>query len=539
MNRSRVVAQALRVLVALAALGFGVSAQKLHTDERLGFQFKPPKDYKSVALSPTEFLVVAKYQASATDSSGDAGGKGFHRLFELSFFPSGFTSGPAEPGEEQPATPTDRFQKMIEDQYANHQMTDSRELSISGSKARELRYTSDTEPIAVYCVIVEQSDGVFVFEGAALAQRFKDAVGDFSKAVRTFKRVEKADRTEREAELAEMGEQDRFLQLQIEKLPPGWKHLRTPRYLFLYNAEGGLVKQLAERIEVMRDEYERLYPPDKPIEAVSIVRVCNSPEEYFAYGGPQGSGGYWNYVERELVFFDYRPREVPLLVLNHEAFHQFIYYFYGQLAPHSWYNEGHGDYFAGAKLTRSNRITEYGAQPAAEFNRLPGIKEGARLLSEGKGAKDGAAVPLKQLMAFHKSDYYGSKGYDPGLCYAEGWAVVHMLREAKGQDEKWKQILPSYLEHLLAARHQIATELMEKDIKQWEKLKAEFDSGGENAPAEMPKEPSRDPKDYYLEASSAKTDAVQDLAYERTFGDWTEEDWDEFQEFFLKYVETL
>jgi len=36
-----------------------------------------------------------------------------------------------------------------------------------------------------------------------------------------------------------------------------------------------------------------------------------------------------------------------LRVLYHEAFHQYIHYAVGDVAPHSWFNEGHGDYFAG------------------------------------------------------------------------------------------------------------------------------------------------------------------------------------------------
>ena len=533
--------------LALGGLGRSALAQGLHSDPRLGFQFKPPRDYKAVPLSPNERTVVAKYQAEQLDSSGDAGGVTYFRSFELSFYPRGrlFDSGDdsegqaADAGDESRKSMADQLQDFLEMKFSNYELTDQRELSIAGTKARELKYTAKDKPLSVYCVVFEQDEGVFLFEGAALAQRFKDAVGDFSKAVRSFKRIDKEDRTARDAELATMSEQDRFLQDVIDKLPPGWKHFRSKRYQFIYDADEGFVKQLAERIEVMRDEYERLYPPDRPIDAVSIVRVCKNEEEYAGYGGPSGSGGYWNWVERELVFPDSRPREKPLLVCNHEAFHQYIYYFYGMLSPHSWYNEGTGDYFAGAKLTKSNRITSYYTAPAEEYNRLPIIKDGARLLAEGKSGKDGAAAPLREIMGFSQREYYGGKGYSGIMCYSEGWAIVHMLREAKGLDEKWKKILPDYLQNLLAARHQIATELMEKDVAKYEKDKKAFDSGDEDAPSEPPKEPSREPKDYYVRASTEKQDEVQDLAYKKTFGDWTDADWAKFQTFFLKYVEKL
>ena len=57
-----------------------------------------------------------------------------------------------------------------------------------------------------------------------------------------------------------------------------------------------------------------------------------------------------------------------LAVLYHEAFHQFIFYSVGEVAPHSWFNEGHGDYFSGAD------VVGFGADStaAAERRRLLG-----------------------------------------------------------------------------------------------------------------------------------------------------------------------
>jgi hypothetical protein len=531
-----------RVVLISLSLASVARSQALHTDKHLGFQFKPPKDYKSIAIDPLERRAVAKYQAPTAEGSGDMGGVSSYRVFELKFYPRGRELTEADAAvlddEDAPKSLTEQMRGYLDQLYSDYELTDERQLSIAGVKASELRYTNKEKPFSSYCLLVEQDEGMFLFEGTALTQRFKDAAAEFSKSAKTFKRIEKEDRGARDSELAQLKEQDRFLQQQIDKLPPGWSSLRTTRYLFLYDAEENFVKQLAERIEAIRDEYERLYPPDHPIEDVSIVRVCNSLDEYRAYGGPAGTGGYWYDKARELVFFDYRPRDVPLLVCNHEAFHQYIFYFYGKLAPHSWYNEGHGDYFAGAKMTKSNRISGYGEAPGG-FSRLPEIKEGCRLLTAGKGAKDGAAVPLKEIMGYHQSDYYGGKGYDTGLCYAEGWAIVYMLREAKGLDERWKRILPDYLKNLLAARHQIATELMEKQVAKYEKDKKAFSSGDEDAPTEMPKEPSRDPKDYYEEASDRKETDVQDLAHKTTFADWTDGDWQKFQDFFLDYVKKL
>jgi len=555
----------ITVSVVLLALSVAASAQ--FKDPKHGFTFKPPKDYVAVALSPSDFFHVAKYQDPQKEYGGDQGYEGFNRSFEVSYWPLGRSltaedaQGEAPPeggpgGDEEPgadgkdgkpgkdAKPkkdskpaVDKSddeddenglgafsRQLVDYYYGSCEVEKEKDITIAGGKGREMTLKSSRSPLKYYLVALEQPDGRWVFEGAALDSRFEKAVSEFSKAARSFTRIEKKDQAAHDAELGQMSEQDRFLQRQIDKLPPGWDHLRTKRYLFLFDAEKSFVQELATRVEAMRDVYEVHYPPTKPITDVSIVRVCKNFDEYRGYGGSEGTGGYWNWVERELVLFDYRPRELTLAVLNHEAFHQFIFYFYGQLAPHSWYNEGTGDYYAGAKLTKSNRITGYGDAPGG-IGRLGDIKEAARLLSEGKNGAGGACPPLKKVMRFHKSDYYGSAGYDPGICYAEGWAIVHYLREGKGVDPKVAKILPDYLTSLVAAREEAAKALMVKTLAD-----AEVDEKGSSD------DMSHDIKDYYPRIDNEK---VQDAAADKTFAGWTDADWDKFQASWLKYVEKL
>jgi hypothetical protein len=544
-------------LLALGLLGLcGAAAGQVHKDVVRGFRFKPPKEYVAVAISPGDFLTVAKYQGDQTDTYENTAHR---REFELSFWPVGKSgeevvaegdpteedpekAGPATRGadgkkpkatapkedenEEDESTDAlaDFVKTLIERSYGYCEIESEKEFKLAGGRALEYTLASIEKPVKIYLALAEQPDGRFVFAGTSLVNRYDKAKLDFAKATRSFERIEKADQADHEAALKMMSEQDRFLQRQIDKLPPGWDHLRTKRYLLLFNAEKDFVKDLADRIEAMRNVYEQHYPPTKPIEAVSIVRVCNSVEEYMGYGGPSGTGGYWNSRERELVFFDYRPRELTMAVLNHEAFHQYIYYFYGELSPHSWYNEGTGDYYAGAKLTKSNRVSGYGDAPGG-IGRLGTIKEAARLMLAGKKGSDGACAKVKDVMRFTQREYYGSAGYDGGILYAQGWSIVHYLREGKGLDPKWQRILPDYLVNLVEARQLVAEELMKKDHEEAEK--AEKGSS---------EKMSQDPADWYERLDE---DTVQSRAHAKTFKDWTDADWDKFQAAWLKYVEKL
>jgi hypothetical protein len=538
-------------VVAVLVLSGAASAQAVYKNTKLGFSFKPPKDYKALPVDPTEHIMIVKYQSDQMDYGGAQGDAGYSSMMEVRFFPKSHTklsgsdegNAPGDAGakgggdsagggdgsegdDDMGSMSGDSLESTVESiksSFTKLKCTKDKGLKLGTAAASELAFESEDE-LSFYFLVVQQDDGMYVFEGSCISKRFSKQSAEFASCAKSFKRIDRVEDHAKTEKVAQMDDQERFLQEQIDKLPPGWSHMRTKRYMFLFDADKGFVQELADRIEMMRDQYERDYPPDHPITTVSIVRVCGSPEEYTGYGGPDGSGGYWYYVARELVVFDMRPREQTLATINHEAFHQYIYYFYGQLAPHPWYNEGTGDFYAGAKLSKSGRITAFGDPPGG-IRRLEFIKEPARLLAEGKGKAEGAAAPLKQAMHFHHDEYYGSAGYYIGTCYAEGWSINHFLRQGKGLDPKWQKILPDYLKALLKARDDCAKEAMDKAIADAEKEEP-------GSSAKLP----HDLKDWY---DKTPEDKVQDRAFDTTFTDWTDADWTSFQTAWLKYVEKL
>jgi hypothetical protein len=195
-----------------------------------------------------------------------------------------------------------------------------------------------------------------------------------------------------------------------------WDALDTENYLIVYNKEvkRPLLNQIAKHIELIRaDVYEKIFPPTREVKAVSVVRVCKDAEEYHRYGGPGGSAGYWADHDEELVFYQDRAnRTDSLRVLYHEAFHQYIYYAVGNVAPHSWFNEGHGDYFAGHDCVGGKFI-------AKPFRWRTGI------IADALSQK--SWVPLEKFLKYTQGEYYAN----PGLCYAQGWSFIYFLREVE------------------------------------------------------------------------------------------------------------
>jgi len=201
-----------------------------------------------------------------------------------------------------------------------------------------------------------------------------------------------------------------------KKLIPGWDAIDTTNYLLVYNKEvkRSLIRKIAKHIEAIREQvYEPMFPPTRDVKAISVVRVCKDRAEYHKYGGPPGSAGYWSRGDEELVFYqDKSNKKDSLRVLYHEAFHQYIHYAVGDVAPHSWFNEGHGDYYAGHNY-RGGRFQ------SDVFRWRTGVIANAI-------ARE-SYVPLKRFLKYTQGQYYSN----PSLCYAQGWSFVYFLREVE------------------------------------------------------------------------------------------------------------
>ncbi len=224
-------------------------------------------------------------------------------------------------------------------------------------------------------------------------------------------------------------------------LARGWKSLDTPNYLILYHTKDTrLVNRLEHNLEAMRRFYEEQFPPVKPVQAVSVVRVCNDTQEYFDYGGPPGSAGYWNYTKEELVLFDNmvdrdgkrRGNSDTFIVLFHEAFHQYIFYSTVELPPHMWFNEGYADFMSGAVVySNTGRVKEI----KTNRWRLPLIQ---RTIEKGKH------IPMAQILKAPRSEFYNPARRS--LYYAQAWSIVYFLEQSRdvSRNPAWAKISEVY-----------------------------------------------------------------------------------------------
>ena len=232
-----------------------------------------------------------------------------------------------------------------------------------------------------------------------------------------------------------------------KKLIRGWRAEDAEHYILATNsADKPLIKRVLSDLPVIRKEYERLFPAVAPITRASTVRVCKSRDEYLQYGGAERTAGYWNAGSEELVLYDNAADQKALkraddldtfVVLYHEAFHQYIHYSAGELPPHTWFNEGYGDYFSGAVIV-GGKLKEIGVNSW----RCDTIREAVSLEKH---------IPWREIVKYEQREYYDpTKVY---ICYAQGWSMVYFLNKSKdvAKNPAWKKILPTYFDTLKSA----------------------------------------------------------------------------------------
>ncbi len=320
---------------------------------------------------------------------------------------------------------------------------------------------------AARCTLERPGETVQVgFLGTGDVQSVKDLGSAYLAIVKSFEPIDFTDSRNRGVAAEAPDETDPAFRDYVKKnkVIEGWKVIDTKNYILLYDAEANekLVREIGAQIEAIRAQvYEHVFPPDKPLEALSVVRVCKSREQYMAYGGSPASAGYWSSWGKELVFFEdtSNPKDA-IRVLYHEAFHQYIYYSVGDFSPHSWFNEGHGDYFYGHNY--KNGRFELGESLAR--------RDTAKALKRKGGLR-----PLSEWLRWTQREYYGSNeaklsGLDN---YALGWDFVFFLRTHK--DSRYRQTLDTYFNTLKGF---VTAEAAEREAAR-AKAKADAEAAGE------------------------------------------------------------
>jgi len=264
----------------------------------------------------------------------------------------------------------------------------------------------------------------------------------YIKSVLTFQVTEKVDPKVIEAARKDInkleGEEKRAALKASVAGKPGWYTVDTKYYVFISNADRAFVEKLAKELETVREKvYVPNFKPRNEKIPLNPVRIFATQSEYHQFGGPGGSAGYFSPSKGELVLFEKfddqsgnKSRDDCRSVMFHEGFHQYIHFAVGDVSPHSWFNEGHGDYFAGL-VVQGNAISKVNT-----------FKWRVDFLKQHLGGKNDL-IPLRSLLRYPQREYYANAG----LKYSQGWAVIYYLRNVS-KNKAHKQALDTYFSYL-------------------------------------------------------------------------------------------
>jgi hypothetical protein len=501
MNR-RLLALALACALPLAAAPASAQAPKpgkyYEDSANLGFKVKVPDGYSFIPPEPDDPNLIGKYSAGHQ--------KGVlippNKYWEYTAWLVAFDRRPVDPkaaaartGPKFMASKAKDVADWVEKRTGapGWKLESEKPTTISKVEAVEYQFTNqlDGVDVALYAMLYKLQpdlDLAIVFNGPG-EKKWSKFENVYRQMARSFQPIA----VERPA-VAETGGpaslRDRKRAALQRELAgqPGWNLYETPNYFLVSNnTDKQFLEELMERLDAIRLVYEETYPASKaqelrqlakeaaaakasqdpePVPAdgeprtvaeaadpmersrCSVVRVCASAQQYHSYGGPEGSAGFFNSNTEELVIFDDKAvggRAQTWKTMNHEAFHQYIFNFFGNLAPHSWYNEGTGDFYSGYEY-KNKRFT---LKPFDWRERL--IQGNIRQDKPDDPTKKRTIVPLQKLVRMTKQQYYEQKTI--GDNYAQGWSLIWFLRtgskNARCWNPAWDSILDTYLRALV------------------------------------------------------------------------------------------
>src|SRR5262245_34309977 len=322
--------------LAWALLAPGAPAQKKnlagwHNDKKHGFAVRLIEAYsKPTPIQPAEEYEIAKF--AGPDMPVGKENANFQTEFRIVRFelkPSQTGGGVAEEakGEKKEGEPGDggkpdseeakramreamrarSFKDWLKGPSGYSVLGEAKEKDLplaSKLPAKEVEFTLKTSlktPALGYAAVVQMTGQEIALVWAIPENHYKDWVGAFRTAAKTFKPIEAEAPA---AAAAAAGSEVEAKMAMVRERSPGRLVDRTEHYVIVYDPDKKKSRsQIKKRIEAIRGRLELDSPPEKPITAVSVPRVCKDKDEYLQYGGSGGTAGYWSDRDEELVIF--------------------------------------------------------------------------------------------------------------------------------------------------------------------------------------------------------------------------------------------
>ncbi len=225
-----------------------------------------------------------------------------------------------------------------------------------------------------------------------------------------------------------------------------WWYIDADDYIIVSNMES---KQFAGEIQkeltVLHSVYDDYYKPEKAVNSVSVARIFNKRDEYLAYAGPdmEFSAGLWDPSKEELLVSPpdksagkKEKKENIINIIQHEGFHQYLYYATGKNHAHLWFNEGNAQFFEHMDIKGPGKY-----QTNFDKDDLETLK---KMMESG-------TLDIARLVKMDRNTFYAENRSIMHENYVASWGLVYFILKGspmmKGK-EAYPQILERYYKTL-------------------------------------------------------------------------------------------
>ena len=225
-----------------------------------------------------------------------------------------------------------------------------------------------------------------------------------------------------------------------------WWFAETPEYIFLSDIRSStgraLVKNMQQKMPPLRKAFAKLVPPFTPLTDANVVRIFEDSVAYKSYVGKnhEWSIGLWSPMQRELVILSQgRDHDKTLKIIQHEGFHQYLFFACNMTPNLPWYNEGHACFFETAEISRSGKV------------KIPENSRVHHLLRN----LDAASKHIPEVLTMDYNTFYHQSAKMRDLNYTTAWALIYYLYKGAPLERKnpYSKILNKYLAGLKSSKN--------------------------------------------------------------------------------------
>ena len=543
------------LVVVLAAQGARAGT---HKDKRWGFAVKVPGGWKQAAMSASEEWIAAKFigKRALVSTKGEWYVSEHPQIWVVGF-PHARQSERGAKVEKKDGKTTISFKNPYKDYKdfvkreswfmgGGYHFSEEEETEIRGVKVTQYEIKIEkgaAAPFRIVTWVYHFDDVDFAVQCKVLEDHYKKYKPKFRVALKSFKRIEREkalpgstttgkqiieveDEDKLTPEEREKLRSDRFeqtLRKELDGLPKGWYLKRSKHYVALANADRKFTKRALDHAEAVRKYLDDTFSDiGSDYVPMGLMRVFASRAEEQAFQG--GTRWIWgNGVEQVLVTQTVggTDRNWEFEWLSSRLTSQYLSFKNSHLSSNMpyWFKSGLEQHmrFARSKGKRVEiKPDEYDRQWIKDI------------------IKQGKAIPLKDMF---------EKGRAQDMTqYQVGSVCSYLL--TKGSRGKTKNIIQKYLQNLIAVIEEEEQAYKAERDRLEEEAKAGLEAEGNTDVGESEDEEGEEGEtgaaekawDKMMEAMKAKNKAIQQKAFEKTFGHLSDKDWKRLDRKWLDYA---